>query len=336
MERLSTTAGVRDSELTNHGVHQAQRLGQHFKASNISFTHMFSSPLKRAAKTADLVREAQGALGARHQDADSESASPLLVKRVAELIEQDFGFYEGKSFYERTREPKISGKQAHMEAHNGQPGFVPPESAESMASRGDRFLDEHLLPLLHMEDCSDEAVVAIVSHGILLKNLWRCLLRRLPTKSVELAPEISASQTFVDLEHLGSWSNTGYLELDFVKKSSLPPTPSDVLDTRTDEVPVFPDQGAISATVAIDTITYSDSSNALLFSIPVTSTPPDGPSANSTQASKILGGYNTTIRTINGRAHLKALKRTGGGVGSAKFEEGQKTIETFFKRPKLG
>ena len=50
----------------------------------------------------------------------------------------------------------------------------------------------------------------------------------------------------------------------------------------------------------------------------------------------ILHGWNMVIRKVNGKDHLKGLKRTGGGVGSSQFDEGQKKIETFFKKQKVG
>ena len=51
-----------------------------------------------------------------------------------------------------------------------------------------------------------------------------------------------------------------------------------------------------------------------------------------TAAPSLLYGWTTIIKVINGRGHLQGLKRTGGGVGSARHDDGQKSIETFFKR----
>ena len=42
------------------------------------------------------------------------------------------------------------------------------------------------------------------------------------------------------------------------------------------------------------------------------------------------------VKAVNNTDHLKSLKRTRGGVGSAAFDEGQKKIESFFKRPRVG
>ena len=86
-----------------------------------------------------------------------------------------------------------------------------------MAVRADKFLDSHLLPLLEAR-CGDVAdVVAVVSHGIFLGVLWRALMHRFPPSSVSLAAGVGPSWETVPLEHLGGWSNTGYLELDLRK-----------------------------------------------------------------------------------------------------------------------
>lgn len=41
------------------------------------------------------------------------------------------------------------------------------------------------------------------------------------------------------------------------------------------------------------------------------------------------------IKTVNGKEHLKGLKRARG-VGSAQYDEGQRKIESFFKKTKAG
>ena len=45
-----------------------------------------------------------------------------------------------------------------------------------------------------------------------------------------------------------------------------------------------------------------------------------------------LQRWGMTVRTINGRDHLKDLKRTRGGVGSSRHDERQRKIEGFFTR----
>lgn len=86
-------AGVRDSALTNHGVEQARRLGEHFakREPHVSFDHIFASPLSRAYKTAQALQTAQQALRSKDQRSNEEQARNVEIVRVSDLIEQDFG-----------------------------------------------------------------------------------------------------------------------------------------------------------------------------------------------------------------------------------------------------
>ncbi|KAI9847388.1 MAG: hypothetical protein M1837_002577 [Sclerophora amabilis] len=54
------------------------------------------------------------------------------------------------------------------------------------------------------------------------------------------------------------------------------------------------------------------------------------------QSTSLLTGWRISIKTVNGRDHLQGFKRTRGGVGSSKHEEGQRKIESFFKKKKIG
>jgi hypothetical protein len=77
-----------------------------------------------------------------------------------------------------------------------------------MRQRANAFLTDYLLPLLLAGDeAGDEAVVAVVSHGLLLRSLWRVLLTCFPPSDVRIVgdADINAFNPF--------WVNTGYLEL---------------------------------------------------------------------------------------------------------------------------
>ena len=212
------------------------------------------------------------------------------------LREQDFGFYEGKPFYARPRDSRHSGKENHRSQHQDDPDFQDVESKGSMDSRMNTFLADYLLPLLFDEQ-EKENNIAVVSHGIILSHLWRCFLKLLSKNSVTLMAGLSVGKGGVTpLEYLGGWSNTGYLELDIQKKSS-----------------------------AADEFTRSKSSLQ----------PPMSQSIDKTSLPE-LHGYKVAIKTVNGKEHLQGLKRTKGGVGSSKFDEGQKSIDSFFKKQKVG
>ena len=204
---IHSSAGVRDSALTNHGILQAERLGIYFAKGGLRFTHLFSSDLQRAYKTAEAIRSAQ------LEREQQSGISKLRVKQLKVLREQDFGFYEGKEFYARPSGSSKSGKDSHRAEHSNDPGFQDVESKESMAKRADIFVHEHLLPLICQ---SEEVNVAVVSHGIILNHLWRSVLKLFAQRTITIAPGVAVSSmgTSTPLEYLGGWSNTGYLELD--------------------------------------------------------------------------------------------------------------------------
>lgn len=313
-------------------------MGLHFHALGLRFTNLFSSHLQRAAKTASKIREAQ--LGQANADATVPDVVQLPL-----LVEQNFGSMEGKKFYERPPEANMTGKEHHSEQSKSTAGFADVESKDVMAQRADAFLDAHLLPLLDDTTGIAEKCVAIVSHGIFLSTLWKRLLLRLPPRSVVLSPELQANAR-PSLEHLGGWSNTGYLDLQMVNATessgrstlaepstyeatqSSPPAETPIAKSP-DEVMIADDGlGKIVLPPACDNSaiveeTTAEASNITRSNPELTSTP------------RLAEGWLTTILSINGKDHLKGLKRTGGGVGSSRHDTSQRSIETFFKRRKV-
>ena len=285
-----SSAGIKDSALTVHGSLQADRLGQFFGQRGLCFTKVFSSDLQRAHKTAEAVIRSE-------RDKRGEGAAQRIqVTRLPILREQDFGFYEGKSFYSRSRDHSKSGKDNHRSQHIDDPDFKDVESKASMDARMDEFVKDHLMLLLEDQSAGKQETVAVVSHGIILAHLWRCFLKLFGKGTVKLAPGLSVrSGDVVPLEYLGGWSNTGYLELEI---QSSPP-----LDT-----------------------TSTDQSSTTAAGLEFQNARPGGPR---------IPVMQMVIKTINGKEHLKGLKRTRG-VGSSQYDEGQKKIETFFKKAKVG
>lgn len=266
---------------------QVERLGQFFAQAGVRFTNIFSSDLQRAFKTAEAIRRAQG-IGKDHEGVALKEVSKLTLLR-----EQDFGFYEGKPFYTRQRDSRLTGKTHHRSQHCEDPDFKDVESTESMAWRMDSFIQNHLLQLLN----DNEQIIAVVSHGIILSHLWQCLLKLFSKGSVALSPSLTLGieARTAELEHLGRWSNTGYLELDIL------PTPVNAVCTN-------------SFTSTVQRVPQSPSISLGLRPVP----------------SKMI------VKTVNGKEHLKTLKRTRGGVGSSKHDEGQRKIESYFKKQNPG
>jgi hypothetical protein len=192
-----------------------------------------------------------------------------------------------------------------------------------MMKRADGFLDEHLLPLFFEDTKSHEAPlrVAVVSHGILLGHLWRRLLARLPAKSVTISPDVVSARGAIVLEHLGGWSNTGYLSLVFTERKS----PS-MTAVKTETNTLATTTGREASTESSDTVTLTSASL-----ISVTPTPV---ATSSRKAHVMLVGWTARINAIDSKQHLTGLKRQRGGIGSLAHDQGQQRLESFFKRQK--
>ena len=255
-------AGVRDSPLTSHGVQQASRLGQHLARQGVHLTRLFSSNLSRAVKTADIIRSAQ--------------AQPDVVQllQLECLREQDFGFYEGKPFSARKSVASKDRKEQEHEHYKNDPSFQDVETKESMRKRAEIFVKDYLCPVINDVSIDMPCNIAVVSHGMLLSALWKYLLSRQSSESVTVVPDISHSAEPLGLEHLGGWSNTGYLHITYTANTH----DKDIM--RTDH------------------------------------------------------SWKMHVSTVNKKGHLSGLRRTRGGVGSAQHDESQRSITSFFKKPK--
>ena len=294
------SAGVQDSALTVHGSLQAQRLAVSLTKTGLCFSNVFSSDLQRACKTANAICLAQTE---RYRD---ERETAVKVTALPILREQDFGSFEGKPFSARNDDASKSarGEKGTQIQHQDQDqDYRDVESKESMKERAKAFMVEHVAPIIKQDIGEDTSAIAVVSHGIFLSHLWRDLLRLLPMNSVALSPTIRESGgSGIALDHIGGWSNTGYLELRLQRAEAVS------LNQRT---PAEIDQSTVSSSVT--SLQHG----------------------NAGAQHECLDGIKVTIETINGKDHLAGLKRTRGGVGSSKQEEGQTTIETFFKKRKL-
>jgi broad specificity phosphatase PhoE len=275
-------------------------------------------------KTAEHIRKAQPEV----RDNQGDIVMPI-VAQARELAEQDFGSYEGVSFFARRPGSKASGKDAHRALHKEDPGFVDVESKDSMIRRVDIFLNDHLVPIVQTPSPTPLAI-AVVSHGITLSVLWRRLLQRLPPRSVTVHPEVLARYNSIDLERLGGWSNTGYLRLDVTyqilvpvstKKRFVGPVPTESAVVSAVELPDTSASGPFASQPAIDSVSEDIGDGSIVAPVAVPSV-----------LLQILEGWSVTVCAVNSRQHLLGLKRTGGGVGSARHDDKQKSIDTFFKR----
>ncbi|KAH7117091.1 histidine phosphatase superfamily [Dendryphion nanum] len=317
-------AGSRDSELTNHGFHQATRLGIHFKTQGIHITHLFSSHLQRAVKTATIIQQEQASLTSYVNHTHNV---PKLVQ-LPLLMEQDFGSREGKKWSEKPPDSKLIGKKRERGEDKDESSFIDIESKESIAKRADAFLAGHLLPLLdEAAESSHDKVVAIVSHGIMLSHLWKRFLLRLQPESVSFSPELLSNSSRLSLEHLGGWSNTGYLELCLIRSALGSVTGETLPDPNSKSLMVHDTHVTTEGDPSVSN-TSSNAYNLASGANEYLASANTDPTPHSTNAER---GWTVLIETVNGKDHLKGIRRTGGGVGSARHDSSQKNIDSFFK-----
>ncbi|RDL40161.1 uncharacterized protein BP5553_00140 [Venustampulla echinocandica] len=301
-----------NSALTNHGVLQANYLGAHLAATDVKISHIFSSDLQRAVKTAEAIRAAQ---------------SPLLgeIKKLQLLREQDFGSYEGKAFSQRPPRTNKSGNHRDLESHHYDPGFKDVESKQSMIIRMNSFIDAYLLPISE-EGPAEQLTVVIVAHGNILSYLWRGILKRFNARDVTVASGVIVTGSTLSLEYLGSWSNTGYLELEWKSGNS-----------TAQHSGIFPKEGTVATDTNPSTPTKTSaqsksSSPSLAQQVP----PPlqDRPiiPASVLALPPRLLHMSLVVKAVNSQEHLKGLKKAGGGIGSLKHDLSQKTVDSFFKK----
>ena len=150
--------------------------------------------------TAKAIEDAQSS---KYPDGGNVS-----VVQVTDLREQDFGSFECLPW--SSKRP-LSNADRFPKPDDA--GFKPKETSEAMANRAKVFLDDYLLSQLPVDE-EQEAVVAVVSHGLLLAVLWKSIIARFGAHTISLGPEISGKTGSRPLEYLPGWSNTGYIELE--------------------------------------------------------------------------------------------------------------------------
>lgn len=279
-------AGITDSSLTTHGVLQIEHLGQHFSSQSIRFDCIFASDLSRARLTAEGI--------CRHQPQRNEAPAltPILTP---DLRERGFGSLEGERWTSTAPTAEGSASPAGQAGSSSSTTHIESESKVSMKNRATSFVDEHLLPLI-FDDLKQEANIAVVSHGIMLRVLWSRLVQLFDPMHISIAPGIPLWNGEPAAFISPVWSNTGYMMLS-IQEAGLVPEKS---------------AGQQSGFPAPDPATC-----------PTETSVPD--------AFYLLHGWSLQIQSINSKEHLAGLRRTRGGIGSATHDTRQKKIDQFFK-----
>ena len=140
--------GRTDVPLNDEGISQASAAAR--RLQDVSFDYIVSSPLIRAVKTAEIIAAASG----------------KSVSIDADLIECDFGSFEGRSIAELMNAHGITAVEAlaTILPPDGEPW--PSVSARSLACVG-KWLDLH-----------PDAAILFVSHDAVMQSMSEALCRR--------------------------------------------------------------------------------------------------------------------------------------------------------------
>jgi len=123
--------GRMDNPLNEDGEFQAIRAGEYFKANNINFDLVISSPLKRAYKTASLIIKGM------------VFSHPIMIDK--ELIERNFGDYDGKEINDDYYWLLKRGLVPHMETN----AVLEDRVFNGLKDICERFPDRKILVVTH-------------------------------------------------------------------------------------------------------------------------------------------------------------------------------------------
>ncbi|KAJ3825868.1 phosphoglycerate mutase-like protein [Lentinula raphanica] len=162
-------AGWKDAPLSNHGMKQATALGQWFSTKNVHFTAILSSTLDRASTTAKAI------LNHQPEPYPPHIKSPLLR-------EQHFGVAEGKPWSKRLNNGTALEEQYKLGIYSNpsrrSDRFPGGESKDDLAARAERAIDELLMPYVLGATGQEPIHVAVVSHGLFIREIVGALHRR--------------------------------------------------------------------------------------------------------------------------------------------------------------
>lgn len=140
--------GSADIELTDYGLELAEKTRDGFASEKIKFDKIFTSPLKRAVKTAEIINEKQ-------------KAELLLDDRIREM---HFGDYEGQHL-DTMADTDINMRYCFTIPSK----YVPTgdgETFEQVYQRMQDFFEKEIFPLEGKCNC-----VLIVCHGALIRTV---------------------------------------------------------------------------------------------------------------------------------------------------------------------
>jgi 2,3-bisphosphoglycerate-dependent phosphoglycerate mutase len=155
--------GWKDVDLTENGVKEARNAGRKLKAQGIRFDVGYTSALKRAQRSLDLILEEMG-----------QSSIPVI--RNLALNERDYGDLSGLNKDDARK--KWGEEQVHVWRRSYD---VPPPGGESLKDTAARVLPYYIQEILPRVLRGESLLVA--AHGNSLRALVM-VLERLDTKQI--------------------------------------------------------------------------------------------------------------------------------------------------------
>lgn len=140
--------GHRDMPLTNKGIEQALEVASKIKQSNIKFDYIYTSPLKRAISTAEIISNT------------IHCSKPQLCQY---LIERDFGIMTGERIenIEKMCAPNVIKTETITY-------FLNPEGAETFPN----LVDRARKILNKIKTTHTEGEILLVTHGDIGKMIY--------------------------------------------------------------------------------------------------------------------------------------------------------------------
>jgi len=165
--KLNLFTGWRDVELSERGVEEARQAGRALKEAGFTFDIAFTSALKRAQATLDIILEELG-------------QSDIPIERDQALNERDYGDLAGLN-KDNARE-RWGEEQVHIWRRSYD---TPPPGGESLKDTAERVLpyyEERILPLV-----KEGKDVIVSAHG----NSLRALIMQLDALSEKEVTELN-------------------------------------------------------------------------------------------------------------------------------------------------
>lgn len=162
--------GVADIELNATGIAQAEQLAEEIRRHGLQFDVVYSSPLRRAKKTAEIIVANSGPLNLSNSDsvANSSPAADPATHNTAHniiyddrLVERDYGELEGKV----VDWDNLGADDLSIRQNTNIYGLEP---IRTVLARSKSFLDD----LKSRYATQPDARILIVAHGTLLKALY--------------------------------------------------------------------------------------------------------------------------------------------------------------------